>query len=186
VSGGWSLEPGERMRLERRPDAADVPVSALGFAAIALAVGVPVWWLAGLPGLRGLSLDRGAVTALVLVALGLRLAWGELERRCRRFALTDRRIMARFGVFQRHVTSIRLDRVQHVVLARRFRDRLVGIGTVGVATAGTGSIELAWIGVREPAAVLAAIEQAVREAEAEAQAKAGAGDGRGGPGRRLG
>ncbi len=177
MSGGWSLEPGERMRLERRPDAADVPLSALGFAAIALAVGVPVWWIAGLPGLRGLSLDRGAVTGLVLAALGLRLVWGEIERRCRRFALTDRRVLARFGVFRRHVTSIRLDRVQHVVMARRFRDRLAGIGTVGVATAGTGAIELAWIGVRDPAAVLAAIEQAVRDAEVESEA---------GSGRRLG
>ena len=86
-------------------------------------------------------------------------------------------MLARFGVFRRHVTSIRLDRVQHVVMARRFRDRLAGIGTVGVATAGTGAIELAWIGVRDPAAVLAAIEQAVRDAEVESEA---------GSGRRLG
>ena len=47
----WPLEPGERVLLERRPDAADVPLSALGFAVIAVVIAAGFWWLAGLPNL---------------------------------------------------------------------------------------------------------------------------------------
>jgi len=153
----WPLEPGERVLLERRPDAADVPLSALGFAVIAVVIAAGFWWLAGLP---NLTIGRAGVLLVVAVVLGGRLAWGEVQRRCRRFALTDRRVLARFGVFSRHLSVLPLHRVQHVIVARRFRDRLAGIGTVGLATAGTGSIEVAWIGVRDPEAVLARIEAA--------------------------
>lgn len=153
----WPLEPGERVLLECRPDVADVPLSAVGFAAIAIVVAAVFWWLAGLP---NLTMGRGGVVAIVILVLAVRLVWGEIQRRCRRFVLTDRRVLARFGVFRRHLSVLPLHRVQHLVLARRFRDRLAGIGTVGLATAGTGSIEVAWIGVRDPEAVLARIEAA--------------------------
>jgi uncharacterized membrane protein YdbT with pleckstrin-like domain len=160
---GWPLEPGERVLLERRPDPTDVPLTALGFAVVAVVIAVPFWGLAGLP---RMTIGRGTVLGVFVLLIAGRLVWGEIERRCRRFVLTDRRVLARFGVFRRHLTVLPLARVQHTVLARRFRDRLTGIGTVGIATAGTGSIEMAWIGVRDPEAVLARIESAAATAAA--------------------
>ncbi len=161
--GRWPLEPGERVLLERRPHPADVPLSALGFTVIALVVAASMWGLALTP---GVAIGPGVLGGVLLAALAGRLAWGELERRCRRFVLTDRRVLVRFGVLRRHLVAVSLRRVQHVAMTRRLRDRLAGIGSVGVATAGTGGFDLAWVGVRDPEAVLARIESAAAAARA--------------------
>lgn len=103
------------------------------------------------------------VTATLIVAA--KLGWEIANWTCRRYVLTPRRVLRIAGVLRRHVADIPLARLQHVVVRRSLLERLLGLGTIGFATAGTGEIEAWWINVPCPAAVLATLRQAYQQAD---------------------
>lgn len=129
-------------------------------APVRVAVGPLVFWVCTGAALSFGSLthaswgvDRAwwvvAASALILIAL-LRLAWEVASWFATRYELTDTHARASFGVFRRVHVEVPLRRIQNVVILRRFRDRLVGIGSVGIATAGTDGVELWWVDVAAP------------------------------------
>lgn len=158
---GVPLEPGERVLLDRRADPLDGPLSSLGFVAITLVLAGLVRAMAAQ---ATLWLSPGDVVIAGAMLIGVRLVWAEVVRRVRRYVLTDRRVLARYGVLRRTVVAVPLDRIQHTVVTRRVRERFAGLGSVGFATAGTGSFDVVWAGVRSPDEAHAAALDAVRAA----------------------
>lgn len=81
---------------------------------------------------------------LVIAALGLLvwllIKWIPWSRRW--YVLTDRRVIARWGVFNRHQAALLLDRVQDASLARPFPLSLIrDYGVIHVESAGENSQE---------------------------------------------
>lgn len=112
----------------------------------------------------GMSLNKpilmkSANGALLIVAA--RFILGLVDWSARRHILTDSRIVAKFGVLRTVTTDIPLRRVQHIVMVRPFAERLFGIGSLGITSAGTGSVDLIWRGVEHPQQVLDTIRAQV-------------------------
>jgi hypothetical protein len=96
--------------------------------------------------------------ALPLAAL-LRVLYLYLLDRSQAFALTDERLIVRYGIFLRIEDEIELYRVNDVIQSVNIAQRLFGIGTVHVAsTDRTGTVVLP--GIRRPSAVRNAIRTA--------------------------
>lgn len=104
----------------------------------------------------------GGIGWFVLLIVLLRLIVGAWDWIVREHILTDARIIAQFGMLRTVRTDLPLRRVQHLVLVRPLAERLFGLGSIGVASAGTGSIEVVWRAVDRPRQTLAMIREQTR------------------------
>ena len=93
--------------------------------------------------------------------IGLRLFWAILQWMGRVYVLTDRRVIRQRGVLNIQVFECRLDRVQNTFIQRTVLQRVLGIGTIFFATAGTGVVEAMWQHIRRPAEVHREITAAI-------------------------
>ncbi len=109
-------------------------------------LGVSAWRWAGLES------DAAPAARSDLVAGGIALAarfvWAVLEWACRAYGVADERgttvIWSEIGVLNRTRSTVPLDRLRAVVVDQPFVQRLLGIGTVGFASAGTDGFEVVW------------------------------------------
>src|SRR5262249_54134946 len=114
-----------------------------------------LWWFVPPSGRR----DTGL--AILLAFLLVRVAWQLVWMLCARYELTTARVRATTGVFSRFSVEIPLARVQNTVLSQLFPERLAGVGTIGIASAGTDLIEITWSMVDRPHEVLAEVRRAL-------------------------
>ncbi len=113
-------------------------------------LGVLLWglmiWLDGrLPG-YGLGSWAWAVLGIVVV----RVVLAAINRAVRVHQLTGSRVVAQYGILKTIRTELPLDRVQHLIVVRTLIERVFGIGSIGITSAGTGSVDLVWRGVEQP------------------------------------
>ncbi len=152
--------PGERVLHNARPSVAYIFVKSIPEVMPAVVVAVCVVLLRGAAvGLAG-ELDRSLASLvdawlgylLVLCALygAARFVWACLDWFCRRYVLTDVRIVAVRGVLNVVRFDVPLRRVQHLAMSRSLLERLFGVGTVAAASAGTGGHEVVWRTVSRP------------------------------------
>jgi len=152
------LADGEIVILDLRPSPwflllASAPVLTLGAAVMLVA---NLWLVRELyPNGRGVLFQAGLWIML------LRLAWAVLEWSARHYILTDRRVIRQQGVLNVDVFECRLDRLQNTLIVRTLVQRVLGLGTLYFATAGTGAVEASWMHVKNPAAVHREITKAV-------------------------
>jgi dephospho-CoA kinase len=153
---------GERVRLSIKPSPLFIVlapmrslVATLGLALGAFAL-LRGGWLTRAWGLDpSLALWIGAGIAWLLLMISL------LDWLGRRYVLTDRRVLRLRGILRQHVADIPLERVQSLELSRRLRERVFGLGSIGVSTAGAGGVpELWWAMVPSPHAALERLRQA--------------------------
>jgi dephospho-CoA kinase len=107
---------------------------------------------------------RQWIVGLGLAAVLWKIAYESLLQASRSYTLTSRRLLATSGVLRRVSVEIALERVQQVVLDRTLLERLSGLGTIGVTSAGSQMIDLAWVMVRRPGERLAQIRDALDKA----------------------
>jgi uncharacterized membrane protein YdbT with pleckstrin-like domain len=141
------LADGEIVLLDLKPS----PWFVLMVSAPGIALGVLVLLVANL-GLVADLYPRGR-TLLQQVGLWIiiaRLIWAVLQWAARRYILTDRRLIRQKGVLNVNVFECRLDRLQNTFILRTLVQRVLGIGTIFFATAGTGGIEATWLHIRNP------------------------------------
>ncbi len=140
----------ERVIWSDRPHPLFILLASLG-----LVIGLGVAFVVAL--LIGPLLPASVRWWAVLVPVGLTvllLAWRVLDWFFRGYALTETNALRVSGVLRQTFVELRLSRVQHTVLDRTLLERILGLGTIGFASAGTGSVELVWRGIGTPAKVL--------------------------------
>ncbi|MDX2017647.1 MAG: dephospho-CoA kinase [Planctomycetota bacterium] len=153
---------GERVRLSIKPSPLFIVLAPLRSLVATLGLSLGAFallrsgWLTKSWGLDpALALWIGAGIAWLLL-IGSMLDWLG-----RRYVLTDRRVLRLRGILRQHVADVPLDRVQSLELSRRLRERLFGLGSIGVSTAGAGGVpELWWSMVPSPHAALERLRQA--------------------------
>ena len=92
------------------------------------------------------------------LALG-RVAFALLEWASRSYVLTDKRVIKVSGVFRVDIFQCELTRVQNTFMALTLPQRILGLGHIAFATAGTGAIEATWHYCRNPLNVHETITQ---------------------------
>ncbi|MEX2215189.1 MAG: PH domain-containing protein [Phycisphaeraceae bacterium] len=95
-------------------------------------------------------LTRQDIVLCVIGLAGIRLFWQFLEWLSRIYVLTDQRIIRIKGVLRVQVFETPLKKVQHTETVFTVKERIVGVGTILFATAGTASYEAAWLMVAQP------------------------------------
>ncbi|MGD9690179.1 MAG: PH domain-containing protein [Phycisphaerales bacterium] len=160
--------PGERVIVDAGP------------SAWFIVLGRPWWMIAGAAALvcraltwvewgGGTGVEPGAALARAASwcawgALAC-LTWAALDWACRRYTLTDRRIVRASGVLRRVIIEAPLKNIQSVTLLKSIRERVVGIGTLGVTTAGSAGLEFTWFMIARPHQRLDEVRAAVRDAQ---------------------
>jgi uncharacterized membrane protein YdbT with pleckstrin-like domain len=144
------LHPGEVVVFEGHPSWRAVLSFYIGGVVGALVIGVNVFFVVGAV--------LGVVVAAVLIALVL-LA-GLIKRTATDYMVSNQRLYIRRGILSKHVQQTRIDRVQNVNTAQSLRERLLRVGTVDFDTAGTDDSEFRFVGISDPASVVAAVDRA--------------------------
>lgn len=170
---------GERVLFDARPSFAYVFVLAIPQIVPAMVLAVVVWLLRGLTVVAAQSLDGSLARSIDLwlgyvligtaVYAAARLVWAVLDWFCRRYVLTEVRIVAQRGVISTARFDLPLRRVQHLAVTRSFLERVFRVGTVSGASAGTDAHEVVWRTVSRP-------EEALRTIRARVDAVARRGD----------
>ncbi len=97
--------------------------------------------------------DRAGPVALL--GMLLLAGWNILDLLCRSYVLTSRRISRASGIFQRISVEVLLGNVQSVTLTQNLRERVTGIGSIAVSTAGSGGgYDLSWYMIAAPEDVM--------------------------------
>lgn len=154
--------PAERVLLDIKPAVRSIVLRALRPMAWCVALGVAGAQAARLP------YDWAGPVALwaprVMAMLGgLALGREVLVYLGRRYLLTSERIIATRGVLRRTAVEIPLRKVQQLVLDRTLGERVLGLGTLGVTSAGSQVIDLAWVMIADPLGRLAAVRGAIAD-----------------------
>lgn len=152
------LPEGEPILLALRPSVLFVVLYPLGTYVALIGTGVLVWFTASV---TQFGPDAARVPWMTLIAVLLRLAWACLEWLSRLYVLTDRRVITVAGVLRQGMADLPLGRIQHVAVYKSLRERVFGLGTIGFATAGTGTIEAAWRMLDQPVRALDVIRRTV-------------------------
>jgi uncharacterized membrane protein YdbT with pleckstrin-like domain len=140
IPGDVILEPTERVLVATRPLFVWEPLVLLWLVLAALA-------LYGL-GIRDTFIATIAIVAFVAVGLLLFVVWVPWSSRW--YILTDRRVVARWGVLNKHQAAVLLERVQDASLSRPFPLSLVrDYGVVFLETAGEHSEQTISAGLDE-------------------------------------
>jgi hypothetical protein len=145
--------PAEERRLWLgRPSLASQPAKVAGgllllVAALAGAILRPEWRVA--------ALGVAAVGLLLLAA-----AW--IAVLTYRYEVTNLRAIARQGLLSQTTSEVQLDDIRNVVVQRTLAERLLGVGTVELSTAGESGMEVVFLSVRDPQGVVRLVNQGAR------------------------
>ena len=129
---------------------------------------IGVIWLifVGLPNIiMGVVLmEYSSIAALFLVMLSLGIpvliiVITELVRRGNTYYITDRRTIHDFRFLKRDFSSTSYDKIQDLRITQGIIERMVGIGTIHINTAGTTFIEIRFKGISNPFSVKRTIEE---------------------------
>lgn len=140
VPGDIILEPNEQVLVANHPLFLWEPI-------------VLIWLVLGALGLYGFGLRDSVIAGIGLVTflvVGLLLLVVWIPWRSRWFVLTDRRVIARWGVLNRNQAALLLDRIQDASLMRPFPLSLIrDYGVIHVESAGDLSDEKISAGLRD-------------------------------------
>lgn len=145
-----ALGPDEVIILFLRPSLLYIPLSSLGTLLAAAIIGLALAYLSHFSWVAWS--DRDAIFIGCMIA-SLRLGWAVIDWWYHLYALTDRRLLARYGVFRTSLYEAPLTRIQNTIVVQSLRERIFALGTIGFATAGRGTFDAFWVTVRAPFAV---------------------------------
>lgn len=85
----------------------------------------------------------------------------ELVRRGNTYYITSKRLIHEYTFIVRKISYVTYDKIQDLHLTQSFLERIVGIGTIHVDTAGTTFIELIFKGISNPFSIKRLIEKRI-------------------------
>jgi uncharacterized membrane protein YdbT with pleckstrin-like domain len=103
------------------------------------------------------------VTLVVVVVVALvTVVWAFLETIRWKYTITNRRVFVRRGLVSINEQTARLERVQDITLHQTLFDRMFGVGSLLIDTAGSSGGALEFKALLEPAHVREVLDTAVR------------------------
>jgi len=93
------------------------------------------------------------------------LIWVILDRRCTVYTVSNKRVVQKRGIIGKALSEVDLKDIRNVVLQYGVLGRLLGFGNLGLATAGTGGIEILMRGCKNPDYVRSLVVEAKERAQ---------------------
>jgi uncharacterized membrane protein YdbT with pleckstrin-like domain len=115
-----------------------------------------------------LDLSTTLVLVLALVVAAVTVVWGLLETIRWKYTITERRVFVRHGLISVQEQTARLERVQDLTLRQSLFDRLFGVGTLAIDTAGSEGGALEFKALLAPSEVRELLDAAIRREQQEA------------------
>ena len=154
------LQDGETVLLVSRPSPWFVLIDGGWAYLLMITIALFFAWL-GHQVWAPIDVPETQVFPALAAAITIRVVWKLLDWANRIYVLTDRRIIVRRGVFQFSMIEAPLNRIQHSAIFTRLLERILGMGTVGFATAGSGTFEIVWEMVPAPIEVHRVVNEAI-------------------------
>jgi len=112
----------------------------------------------------GFFSPRQAAVLTTIAVMG-RLVWGLLVWTSHIYLLTNQRIVTIKGVINVAIFQTNLRKIQRTTLFRPWVERILGLGTVGFATAATYEFDSTWVMIANPMEVHERIVAAIRRVQ---------------------
>ena len=141
------LQDDEIILLMLQPSLWFIPLTSAVSALVIACLALTASWISHLP---AVPWSERQALSLGTIAIVVRLVWQTIEWANRSYVLTDRRVLRRRGVIRVSVVEAPLRNVQNTTVVVLARDRLLGIGSIGIATLGSDSFNLWWSSIRRP------------------------------------
>ncbi|MEC8817759.1 MAG: PH domain-containing protein [Planctomycetota bacterium] len=154
------LQDGETVILALRPSPWFILIDGSWVYFASIFVALLLAWLAHQPW-SPVILPESQIFPLLATVLSIRIVWKFLDWANRVYVLTDQRIMRRRGVIQYSLIEAPLDRIQHSAIFTRVVERVLGLGTIGFATAGSGRFEVIWEMIANPIEIHRKVNDAI-------------------------
>lgn len=81
------------------------------------------------------------------------ILYAVLDQKTKVFTLTTRKVMMQSGIISRKTSEVGMRDIRSINMAQGILERLCGLGTVQIGSAGTGGIEVEFKGIKNPAKV---------------------------------
>ena len=91
----------------------------------------------------------GVSAAVGVVALICFAVW-KVKNLASSLEITNKRTIERLGLFSRFTSEILHEDVRNVQISQSFRERLFGVGTIGISSAGQDGLEISVKDIRQP------------------------------------
>ncbi len=105
--------------------------------------------------------NNGIAILATLLVLG-RLVWALAVWTSHVYFLTNQRVVTIKGVFNLSIVQAPLRKIQRTTLYRPFIERILGLGSIGFATAATTDYDATWVMIAHPTAIHEQIVAAIR------------------------
>jgi uncharacterized membrane protein YdbT with pleckstrin-like domain len=97
----------------------------------------------------------------LLVGIPILIAWW-LTCKSTELTVTDERVSLRKGILSKQLNEVKLDHVRNVQLRQGVLQRMLGVGWIGISSAGQGGLEIEVDGIPAPDRVKAIIDERTR------------------------
>jgi len=81
------------------------------------------------------------------------ILYAVLDQRCRVFTLTNRRVMSKWGIISRKTREVAIRDIRNINMSQGILERIFGLGSIEIGSAGTAGIEVKFTGVAKPTSV---------------------------------
>lgn len=164
-----SPPPGVQTTVFVRPGVLSILIRSFRALVVAIVAWALWWWgkSAAAAALEPLALPPWPLDVLlgiVLVWASARLLYEILLRQSRLYSLSPDRVSSRSGVLRRVTAEAPLRNIQQIVVDRTLPERMCRLGTILVTTAGSQSVDVAWVMVPRAGAMVGAIRDAMERA----------------------
>ena len=105
----------------------------------------------------GYYVNARSIALATVVLAAARLVWAVMEWTSHIYMLTNYRVVTIRGVLNLHIYQAPLRKIQRTAIDRTFVMRLLGIGSIGFATAATYTFDSVWMMIARPLEVHAEI-----------------------------
>lgn len=102
------------------------------------------------------------IVSFVGIGLIILLFWW-LQSKGTRLTITDQRTILRRGILSKHVNEVYHSDIRNVQIFQSFLQRIFSVGTISIASAGSGQAEIVVVGMRDPAKVKELLDAGRRE-----------------------
>jgi uncharacterized membrane protein YdbT with pleckstrin-like domain len=108
----------------------------------------------------------GFILCVILSFVGLGLIiflfWW-LQSQGTKLTVTDHRTILRRGILSKHINEVYHSDIRNVQIYQSFLQRIFGVGTISIASAGSGEAEIVVSGMRDPGKVKEILDAGRRE-----------------------